>query len=106
MQSKAREPRLTSVAFRRFLGFVLQFPGTAAWVLTSIAAGGVFAVVGPLVVRLLIDEGIERHDTLRVAVFAGTFLAVETVRTFAETSQNFFLRRLSHSATSVLRREV
>ncbi|MBI3857672.1 MAG: hypothetical protein HY293_18480, partial [Planctomycetes bacterium] len=91
---------------RRSLGYVVRFPGPVLLALACLLAGSGLSLLGPLLVRLVIDDGISRRDGHRLAVLAGAFLAVEAVRTAVEVSQTYVLRRLSLRLSGALRRDV
>lgn len=80
--------------------------GTALGALLCLLAGSLFAIAGPWVIRLLVDQGLTPGNVRRISFFAAIFLGTEILRQGADYFQSGLQRRLGQLASKTLREEV
>lgn len=92
--------------FGRLLHYVRPYRWTAVLGVTMVLVAGALVIVGPLLIRNLIDEGIKTGDEGRITLLAMIFLGIEILRFGVEYVQGYLLQRLGQLSMRDLRMDV
>lgn len=92
--------------FGRLLGYTLPYRRQLAIALAAALGSTMMTIIGPYLLQVAVDRGIERHNAQIMLAMAGLYLLTRVVATVLTSAQIIHVNRLGNGAVYSLRKDL